>query len=117
MVLTTCSAEAAPMRRPQLPAELVRARQLRQGGLALSTGLVAASAAVLSLQPGGLQPPEGLAASVLPAGGVLAVVLLALSQSRVQTEVHNGRLYISFNGPLSGPPVEAGSIEVCTAAA
>lgn len=98
----------------QLPAELVRARQLRTVG-------TQASAAVLGLGliaalSQGLETPSlpqwsftGLACLV----AVGAVVLgLAVTKDKAQLELHEGRLYIQWGAPSRGPPLAERAIEV-----
>ena len=60
--------------RPELPPELVRARQLRRAGLVLSSGLVASSAVLMFLRSEELHVPEGTLAPLLSAGGAAALL-------------------------------------------
>ena len=90
----------------------MRARQVKRAGLALSSCLALSSALALGLQAGELRAPDQLPAPVWAGGAALALLYILTQQSGLQAELHNGRLYVSWGGPLSGPPVEPHSIEV-----
>ncbi|KAK9823631.1 hypothetical protein WJX72_004345 [[Myrmecia] bisecta] len=72
-----------------LPAELVRARQLKQAGLRASGVMLALAAATAT-----------------------ATATKAVLADKVQLEVHKGRVYVQWGAPMSGPPVSPTAIEV-----
>lgn len=98
----------------QLPAELVRARQLKTIGTQASAAVLGLGLTAASLQ--GLETPSlpqwsftGLACFV----SVGAVALgLAVTKDKAQLELHEGRLYIQWGAPSTGPPLAEGAIQV-----
>ena len=98
----------------QLPAELLRARQQRTLGTQASAAILGLGLTVAWFQ--GLEVPSlpqssvtGLFCTVC----VGAVILgLAVNKDKAQVELHEGRLYIQWGAPSSGPQLAEGAIEV-----
>lgn len=113
-ILSTNTREQTHSQPTQLPAELVRARQLKTIGTQASAAVLGLGLTAASLQ--GLETPSlpqwsftGLACFV----SVGAVALgLAVTKDKAQLELHEGRLYIQWGAPSTGPPLAEGAIQV-----
>ncbi len=98
----------------ELPAELVRARQLKKLGFGASAAAFGIGLSTAWVQDVALPDLGGwlllVPALLVPFGAVL--LLLAVTKDKAQIELHKGRLYVQWGSPSSGAPLAAGSVEV-----
>ena len=98
----------------QLPAELVRARQVKALGTQVSAAVLGLGLTAAWFQGVGMPSlaqwsVTGLACLICLGAVVLG---LAATKDKAQIEVHEGRLYIQWGAPSTGPPLAEGAIEV-----
>ena len=98
----------------QLPAELVRARQFKALGTQASAAVLGLGLTAAWFQ--GFEMPSlaqwsvtGLACFICLGAVVLG---LAATKDKAQIELHEGRLYIQWGAPSTGPPLAQGAIQV-----
>lgn len=98
----------------QLPAELVRARQVKALGTQASAAVLGLGLTAAWFQ--GFEMPSlarwsvyGLACFICLGAVVLG---LAATKDKAQIELHEGRLYIQWGAPSTGPPIAEGAIRV-----
>lgn len=112
-MVQTCAAAHS-----ELPPQLIRARKIKQLGLASSTALLGTGLAFLVANAQLPVISERLWQSLSPwaAASILSTVALAACKAKkdgLEIEVHNGRLYLQWNlPPKDGPQVEEGAIVV-----
>ena len=98
----------------QLPAELVRARQAKALGTQASAavlGLGLTAAWYEGFKMPRLAPWSAIGLACLACLGAL-ILGLAATKDKAQIELHQGRLYIQWGAPSTGPPLAEGAIEV-----
>lgn len=98
----------------QLPAELVRARQIKTVGTQASAAVFGLGLTAAWFQGFDLPRPAqwsvtGLACFVCV--GTVALGLAATSD-KAQIELHEGRLYVQWGAPSTGPALAEGAVEV-----
>ena len=110
----SCTGTQVEKQSQQLPAELVQARQIKALGTQASAAILGIGLTVAWVQ--GFQMPNlaqwsvtGLACCVCLGAVVLG---LAATTNKAQIELHEGRLYIQWGAPSTGPPLAEGAIEV-----
>lgn len=97
-----------------LPASLVRARQVKAVGTKASAAVLGLGLCAACFQGIDMPSPAqwsitGLA-SVICVGAVL--LGLAVTRDQAQVELHQGRVYIQWGAPSTGPPLSEGAVEV-----
>lgn len=101
---------------PTLPAKLVNARHLRRAGLSISGLFVLGSLGLAVREEIPLiSAPDWLPYVLIttPAAAVTAFALFkAIMGDALQVELHDGRVYIQYGVPVSGPPLPTASIQV-----
>ena len=103
---------------PTLPGAILRARQLRRTGLALSAGAIVVAGASAVASGVQLHPPAWLPAAVLvppTAAGVSLLAAKAALGNALWIEWHGGRLHVERIPPRSGARIEPGDVEVSSA--
>ena len=97
-----------------LPAPLVQARQLKAVGTKASAAVLGLGLCAAWLQ--GIEMPSPAQWSITGLASVVclgAVLLgLAVTRDQAQVEIHQGRLYIQWGAPSTGPPLAEGAVKV-----
>lgn len=103
---------------PSLPAKIVNARRLRRAGLSISGLLVLGSLGLAVREEIPLISAPSWLPYVLVTTPAAALTILALLKATMgdtlNVELHEGRLYIQYGVPMSGPPLPPSSIQVTT---